>query len=84
MSKPQKYEGYGDAEAAIVEMTALTMATIIGNLSKDTVVVGGMVPRLLIDNVDGPPELPHCGSNDLDVGMSIALLEQSRWTASDF
>jgi len=46
----------------------------------DLAVVGGLVPRLLIDH-DRLPEGadPHPGTRDLDLGLSLALLEEEKY-----
>lgn len=46
----------------------------------DLVVIGGLVPSLLVDQqrlVKGAE--PHVGTMDLDVGLSVALLDQGRY-----
>jgi hypothetical protein len=46
----------------------------------EVVVVGGLVPSLLIDQL-GLPEgtFAHVGTMDLDVGLNLALLDQGRY-----
>lgn len=53
------------------------MATKLGDLMDELVVVGGLVPSLLIP----PDELPegadaHVGTLDLDVGRTLTLLDE--------
>ena len=46
------------------------MATKLGDLLGEIVVVGGLVPYLLIDQEDLPSGLePHAGTMDLDLGV---------------
>lgn len=45
-------------------------------------IVGGLVPSLIIDREVGPdPETgdEHPGTNDLDVGLAIALLDDQQY-----
>lgn len=75
MKKPQTAEGYLPEDLARVRRAALTLATYLGDFRDDLVVVGGLVPSLLIPN----PKEAHVGTLDLDVGMSLALLDDSRY-----
>jgi len=46
----------------------------------DMVIVGGLAPALLVDQVDLPEGAqPHVGTVDLDIGISLALLEDERY-----
>lgn len=55
----------------------LYVATILGDLIDEVVVIGGLVPYLIIDQV-GASE-PHVGTRDLDLGLSLALLDDARY-----
>jgi hypothetical protein len=47
---------------------------------EDIVVVGGLVPSLLIAQ-DNPIEIePHVGTEDLDLGLALALLDDRRYS----
>ena len=49
------------------------MATRLGDLLDEIVVVGGLVPYLLIDQEELPAGLdPHVGTMDLDMGLAAA------------
>ncbi|HEY1456909.1 MAG TPA: hypothetical protein VGF15_00195, partial [Solirubrobacteraceae bacterium] len=55
----------------------------LGALMEELCVIGGLVPSLIIDHQIGPdPESGqgHPGTNDLDVGLAIALLDDQRHT----
>lgn len=44
--------------------------------------VGGLVPSLLIPHQpDSPPDQEHVGTHDLDLGLTLALLEEERYQA---
>jgi predicted nucleotidyltransferase len=81
--KPRHRSGYRREETEQVEATCLTVAVTLGALMDDLCIVGGLVPNLIIDRRIGPdPESGegHSGTNDLDVGLAIALLDESRYT----
>lgn len=82
--KPRHRSGY-TAEATLqVESTCLTVAATLGGYLEDLCIVGGLVPSLLIDRVQGPDpdgDANHPGTNDLDVGLAIALLDHQRYAA---
>lgn len=81
--KPRHRSGYTAAETELVRSACLTVAVTLGAYLSDVVVVGGLVPSLLIDSqpttIDGIGE-SHPGTNDLDLGLSLALLEAQRYT----
>lgn len=56
------------------------LALRLGDLLDDLVIVGGLVPTLLVRGghleVDGDV---HAGTADLDVGISVSLLEGGRY-----
>lgn len=58
----------------------LYLATKIGDLLDELVIVGGLVPSLLVDQTKDGVER-HVGTNDLDVGMQIAILDGKRYEA---
>jgi len=78
--KPGRAKYYATEDMRLVRSACLTLATYLGSFLDDLVVVGGLAPTLLI-----PQELlggrePHVGTQDLDLGLSLALLEGSRYT----
>ena len=80
MTKPTTREGYSPAQADLVRATCLYVATFLGDLRDDLVVVGGLVPSLLVDPGDLPEGVDaHVGTLDLDVGLTIALLDEGRY-----
>ncbi len=75
--KPPTAVHYTPRDVALVRSACLTLATYLGSFLEDLVVVGGLVPTLLI-----PPDEkrePHVGTQDLDLGLSLALLEEARY-----
>ncbi|HEX6154062.1 MAG TPA: nucleotidyl transferase AbiEii/AbiGii toxin family protein [Solirubrobacterales bacterium] len=65
-----------------MESICLTVIGTLGAYLDDLCVVGGLVPTLLIDRRLEPSETEedrHPGTNDFDVGLSIALLDDKRY-----
>jgi hypothetical protein len=82
-AKPRHRSGYSAEETEQVRSACLTVAVTLGTLMEDLCIVGGMVPSLLIDHQIGPdPETGdlHPGTNDLDVGLAIGLLNDEQYT----
>lgn len=78
--KPRHASEYSSDHVELVRATCLYVATKLGDLMDEVVVVGGLVPSLLIN----PAELPegtsvHVGTMDLDVGLTLALLDEGRY-----
>ncbi|WP_309889941.1 hypothetical protein [Archangium sp.] len=78
--KPQTRAGYPADLAELAHDTCLYVATILGDLIENITVVGGLVPSLLVTpgGQDGSVE-SHVGTLDLDLGLSIAVFEESRY-----
>ena len=80
VSKPSSGEGYGSEQLGSVRRTCLYMATKLGDLLNEIVVVGGLVPYLLVDQDNLPSGLqPHAGTMDLDMGLALAMLNSERY-----
>lgn len=80
--KPRERSGYAPEETALVESTCLTAAVALGELLDRLCIVGGLVPLLLIDRQGHGPEeedARHPGTNDLDVGLGLALLRSEEY-----
>ncbi len=78
--KPTTAAGYASDYAELVRATCLYVATKLGDLTDDLVVVGGLVPSLLVDQehlAEGVQA--HVGTMDLDIGLGVALLDQGRY-----
>ena len=58
--------------------TCLHVATVLGDLLQtELTVVGGLVPSLLIPQSSLPAAAEaHCGTLDVDLGLSLALLDE--------
>lgn len=63
--------------ARLVRQTCLEVATRLGDFRDQLCVVGGLVPSLIIDQASLPEgEDTHIGTIDLDLGFSVAVLDQ--------
>jgi hypothetical protein len=77
--KPRTASGYDRTHVANVRATCLYLATVIGDLQDELVIVGGLVPHLLIDQAGVDTE--HVGTADLDVGLALTILDAKRYQA---
>ena len=78
--KPSFTSDYKREHLKLVRQTCLYVATKLGDLLDDLVVVGGLVPSLLIPDESLPEgEDVHIGTMDLDLGLSLALLDTKRY-----
>ena len=66
-----------------MEAACLTVAVTLGVLMEQLCIIGGLVPSLLIDRqlgAEAPTSGLHSGTNDLDVGLAVALLDDQQYT----
>jgi hypothetical protein len=78
--KPTTAAGYSSQPIARVRATCLYLATKLGDLMPELVVVGGLVPALLIDQRKLPIDVaPYVGTMDLDIGLAFALVYEERY-----
>jgi predicted nucleotidyltransferase len=78
--KPNNAAGYPPDQVKRVKATCLYLATKLGDLMPELIVVGGLVPSLLIDQENLPEHVtPHVGTMDLDLGLAFALVKETRY-----
>lgn len=77
--KPKYSSDYESEQAALVRATCLYVATKLGDLMDELVIVGGLVPSLIVDQTAGGGIEPHVGTMDLDVGLALGLLDGGRY-----
>jgi len=78
--KPRHRSGYTAEETEQVKSVCLTVAVTLGAYLDDVCIVGGLVPPLLVDTTrTGDDDDLHPGTNDLDVGLALALLDDERY-----
>ena len=80
--KPRTAAGYAPEQVERVRATCLYLASKLGDLMDEMVVVGGLVPSLLIDQTQLPEETsPHVGTMDLDVGLAFVVVAEHHYQA---
>jgi len=73
--KPQHASEYRSEYCQAVRATCLYVATKLGDLMDEIVVVGGLVPSLLIHPEELPAGTPeHVGTMDLTTGRASRML----------
>ena len=78
--KPKYALEYKSEQVELVRATCLYVATKLGDMMDDLLIVGGLVPSLIIDQEHlGAGVDPHVGTMDLDVGLQVALLNEGRY-----
>ena len=78
--KPKRASEYKPEQVELVRAACLYVATKLGDMMDDLVIIGGLVPSLLIDHdALAADVIPHVGTMDLDVGLQIALLNEGRY-----
>jgi hypothetical protein len=78
--KPKQASQYESAQVESVKATCLYVATKLGDLIDDLIIVGGLVPSLIVDQrgLDENADV-HIGTMDLDVGLKLVLLDDGRY-----
>lgn len=78
--KPKRASEYKSEQVELVRATCLYVATKLGDMMDDLLIIGGLVPSLIVDQVDLPDGTDaHVGTMDLDVGLQLALLDEGRY-----
>src|SRR3954466_6411873 len=79
-TKPPTANFYTPEGTRLVQSACLTLATYLGTFLDELVVVGGLAPSLLmpIDRLKEGQEA-HVGTLGLDLGLRLAILEESRY-----
>lgn len=76
--RPRRYADYATVDGSVLESACLYLAAVLADLMRTQLtIVGGYVPPLLIPQEELPEPQRHCGTMDLDVGLSIALLDNA-------
>ncbi len=78
--KPTTAAGYKSEQVELVRASCLYVATKLGDVMDELVVIGGLVPSLLIKQDELPEGTDaHVGTMDLDVGLTLALRDEGRY-----
>ncbi len=79
-NKPIDAVGYAPNTLQLVRATNLYIATKLGDLRDELVIVGGLVPGLLIPASSLPTgSAEHVGTMDIDLGLAISILDEERY-----
>lgn len=78
--KPSTAAGYRNEAVKLVKATCLYLATKLGDLMDEIVIVGGLAPSLIVEQDPLPAGVDrHVGTMDLDLGLTLALLDHERY-----
>lgn len=78
--RPKRASEYQREQVELVRATCLYVATKLGDMMDDLVIVGGLVPSLIVDQRTlSVGAEAHVGTMDLDVGLQLALLDDGRY-----
>jgi hypothetical protein len=77
--KPSTASEYSKEQFELVKATCLYIGTILGDYMEQAVIVGGLVPSILIDQMNLPDGADsHVGTMDLDIGLTLAIFDEKR------
>jgi hypothetical protein len=80
MNKPQNANGYEQGRTELAEMVLLEVWSKLGEYRDKMVLIGGLVPRYLVDqSIARQKGNLHCGSMDVDLGVSIAVADHEAY-----
>lgn len=82
MSDGRSVAEYDPDHLKLAKSACLTIAQIFGNymMENDVVIVGGLVPSLLFSDGDPDPLLGHhAGTHDVDIALSLLVLDEERY-----
>src|ERR1035437_7648439 len=74
------FDDYSPDDHERVRQTCLHLATVLGALIDELTIVGGLVPSLLIPDKADPEFESHRGTMDLDLGLSVAVLDENLYS----
>ncbi|MCK5351198.1 hypothetical protein KAJ77_01395, partial [bacterium] len=76
--RPRTVVDYTPEITDVAKETLLYIATTLGDLLDQIVLVGGLVPSLIVSEKPDVP--PHVGTMDVDLALSLGLLNSQRYT----
>jgi len=78
--KPTTAVGYGPEFLERARRTCLHVATVIGDMTDEVVLVGGLAPSRIVAQEPLPSGAErHVGTMDVDVGLALGLLDEGRY-----
>ncbi len=72
MSKPRTFRDYDPGRIALAESALLTIWECLGTLRDHLVLVGGLAPKYLCGETQGPADLPRPATMDVDIGIAVS------------
>lgn len=79
VTKPRRADGYDAEHLERVRAACLVVATKLGDLLDEIVIVGGLVPLLLVEQSTKNADERHVGTTDLDLGFALGLFNDKRY-----
>lgn len=77
--KPSCASEYPAGSLERARRACLLVATVLGDLMDEIVIVGGLVPHFLVGDPQGEGAEPFVGTMDLDIGLSLGLLDGEQY-----
>lgn len=80
--KPTTAAGYSREDTDQVVSACLTLAAALGDLADELCIVGGLVPSMICEVEVDPSSVvegAHVGTNDLDVALAVAVLDDEHY-----
>ena len=81
MPEAKRASDYTPEAYAVASASLLHVATVLGDLFEAAMVVGGLVPSLITPVPDDPAVDTHVGTTDVDIALSLAVLDAQRYHA---
>ena len=81
MAEPKRAKDYTPETYAVARAGLLHLATVLGDLLDDAMVVGGLVPSLITPLPRNATVDTHVGTTDIDIALSLAVLDDRRYQA---
>jgi hypothetical protein len=76
MIKPEHAQDYSPEQTELAEQALLEVWSRLGEYHRFLVLVGGLVPRYLVDQKKAAIQNEtHCGTMDVDLGISVAVAD---------
>jgi hypothetical protein len=75
--KPSSHTGYTYDQTELSERVLLDVWSRLGDYREHLVLVGGLAPRYIV----GQRAVPHCGTMDVDLGISVAVADLNAYAS---
>ncbi len=81
MPEPKRASDDAPETYAVARAGSLHLATVLGDLIEDAMVVGGMVSSLITPMPEDSTVATHVGTTDVDIALSLTVLDANRYHA---